>query len=385
MKTILIDKELSDWAIEIRRHLHQYPELSGQEYKTAAYIREHLETCNIDILESYESPNVIGYIKGTQGKKTIALRADIDALPIQEEGTKPVISKHDGIAHVCGHDGHTAILLAVAKWMALNRSSIKPNVKFIFQSSEEMTPSGAEKLIREGVLEDVDVIFGIHLWQGLEKEKIGITHGPMMASADDFEIEIFGSGGHGSMPDETIDPIYIATHVIQALQSIVSRSIKPIEPAVISVGKIHSGTSYNIIPSSAKLVGTVRAMTPEMVEFLKMKMSQLTSGICASFGATAEFNYIKGTPPLINDANESKIVEEVLRNSFGDECITVIQPVMGGEDFSHYLEVKPGVFMFVGMNGEVSKYPHHHPMFDIDEEVFPRAIELFIHLVLDYQ
>ena len=375
-------ESLTKRAIDDRRYLHQYPELSGQEFETSKFIRNRLMELNIDIL-SFGPPSVVALIKGSKGLKTIALRADIDALPIIEEGEKPYISKKTGIAHMCGHDGHTAILLAVAEWLSKNK--VEPNVVLIFQSAEEITPSGADLLIKQGVLEGIDAIFGIHLWQGLEKGKIGLTHGPMMASIDDFEIDIKGFGGHGSMPHETIDPIYIASSLIQAFQSIISRSINPIEAGVITVGNVQAGTTYNIIPDSARLIGTIRALTPETVDIIQTKMVNLTEGICRAFGAEGKVRFILGTPPLINDPNESKFVENIVCREFGHEVFELVNPVMGGEDFSYYLQKKPGAFIFVGMGGEKSQYPHHHPKFDLDEDVFPDAIKLFIELVNHYQ
>jgi len=374
-------KSLTKRAIDDRRYLHQYPELSGQEFETSKFIRNRLMELNIDIL-SFGPPSVVALIKGSKGSKTIALRADIDALPIVEEGEKPYISKKTGIAHMCGHDGHTAILLAVAEW--LSKNEVEANVVLIFQSAEEITPSGADLLIKQGVLEGIDAIFGIHLWQGLEKGKIGLTHGPMMASIDDFEIDIKGFGGHGSMPHETIDPIYIASNLIQAFQSIISRNINPIEAGVITVGNVQAGTTYNIIPDSARLIGTIRALTPQTVDIIQTKMVKLTEGICQAFGAKGKVRFIVGTPPLINDPNESRFVENIVCQEFGQEVFELNNPVMGGEDFSYYLQKKPGAFIFVGMGGEKSQYPHHHPKFDLDEDVFPDAIKLFIELVNHY-
>ncbi|WP_418301414.1 M20 metallopeptidase family protein [Lysinibacillus fusiformis] len=377
-------KCLTEQAIEDRRYLHQYPELSGQEYETCKFIRKRLEQLQIKILD-FNSPNVIALVEGTKGTKTIALRADIDALPIVEEGDKPYISQRPGVAHMCGHDGHTAILLAVAEWVSMNKEKIEPNVLLIFQSAEEITPSGADFLIQNGVLEGVDAIFGIHLWQGLEKGKIGLTHGPMMASVDDFEIEIQGYGGHGSMPHETVDPIYIASHVMQSFQSIISRNLNPIEAGVITVGNIQAGTTYNIIPDSAKLIGTIRALTPETVHTIQTKMVNLTEGICGAFGAQGKIDFILGTPPLINDSQESRFVESIVRENFGENVFKLVDPVMGGEDFAYYLKRKPGAFIFVGMGGEKSRYPHHHPRFDLDEDVFSDAIKLFIGIIMHYQ
>ncbi|WP_328589229.1 M20 metallopeptidase family protein [Litchfieldia alkalitelluris] len=377
-------EQLVEKLIKDRRYLHEHPELSGIEFETGKYIKERLESLEITILD-YKFPNVIGYIKGKVGKKTLALRADIDALPIVEEGDKPYLSKNHGVAHVCGHDGHTAVLLAVSEWIAQNQDEIEPNILLIFQSSEEITPSGAEALVRDGILENVDEIYGIHLWQGLKKGKIGLTYGPMMASADDFEITIEGSGGHGSMPQDTVDPIYIATHVIQALQSIVSRNLNPVHPSVISVGRIEAGTAYNIIPNNVKLYGTVRGLTLDDVTILRQQMLKLTAGICASFGAKGSVRYIIGTPPLVNHPEQSKYIEKVIRTTFGDDTFELVEPVMGGEDFAYYLLKKPGSFIFVGMGGEKSKYPHHHPRFEIDEDVLPNAVKLFIEIIKNYQ
>jgi amidohydrolase len=377
-------QSLAEWAVHHRRHLHQYPELSGQEFETCAYIRRCLEELQLEILP-YQPPNVVALLRGTGGRKTIALRADIDALPVTEEGDKSYLSKNAGVAHVCGHDGHAAVLLAAAKWLSENRQQVKSNVLFIFQSSEEMLPSGAEALVKQGVVDQADAVFGIHLWQPLAKGKVGVAHGAMMASADDFRIEIEGKGGHGSMPHETVDPIYIASHVIGALQSVVSRRVNPIQPAVISVGKIEAGTTYNIIPNRAFLSGTLRAQSEETRRFMAAEMKQVVEGICASFGAKGTFEIDWGTPAVVNDKGMSRYVERVATETFGRENVVHVDPVMGGEDFSYYLERKPGAFVFIGMNGEKSRYPHHHPRFDLDEEVFPIAINLFVQLVRQFE
>ncbi|MED1852798.1 amidohydrolase [Brevibacillus borstelensis] len=384
MTRALCTPELAQWAVGHRRYLHQNPELSGVEFETGEYIKKCLQELDIEILD-FPAPSVVGFLKGTEGKKTIALRADIDALPVLEEGEKDgYISKREGIAHVCGHDGHTAVLLAAAKWLSENRQEVKPNVLFLFQSSEEMLPSGAEKLVAQGAVDQADAVFGLHLWQPLEKGKIGITYGAMMASADDYRIVIEGKGGHGSMPHETIDPIYIASHVIGALQGIVGRRMNAIEPAVISVGKIEAGTTYNIIPNQAVMSGTFRSHSEATRRALAEEMKRTVEGICAAFGAKGTLEVDWGTPPVVNDKEMSQFVEQVVTEKLGSELLVHVDPVMGGEDFSHYLLKKPGAFVFVGMNGEKSAYPHHHPCFDIDEDVMPTAINLFIQLVKQF-
>lgn len=371
-------------AVEERRYLHQHPELSGKEYETSKYIRGRLEALGIEIL-NFQPPSVVGFVKGQAGEKTLALRADIDALPMEEEGDKPYLSKNPGVAHTCGHDGHTAMLLAVAEWIVKNRQDVDHNIVLIFQSSEEITPSGAEFLVNQGVLEGVDAIFGLHLWQGMKLGMLGLAHGPQMASCDDFEITIEGYGGHGASPHETVDPIYVASHLMQALHGIVSRKLNPITPGVVTIGKIEAGSTYNIIPSSASLHGTVRGLTVEAVETMRSQIEKLTEGICSAFGAKGKVDFILGTPPLVNDVKQSGLVEEVIRESFGNERFELVPPGMGAEDFSHYLLRKPGAFVFVGMGGEKSAYPHHHPKFDIDEDALPIGIQLFIEIIKGYK
>ncbi|MBW5471378.1 amidohydrolase [Brevibacillus formosus] len=371
---------LAQWAISERRYLHQYPELSGQEYQTAAYVRKYLQEWKMELIPC-EPPNVVGMLRGTDGKKTIALRADMDALPVVEEGEKPYLSKNEGVAHVCGHDGHTAILLAAAKWLSENRADVAPNVLFLFQSSEEMLPSGAQAIVRQGAIDDVDAVFGLHLWQPLERGKIGISMGAMMASADDLRIVITGRGGHGSMPHETVDPIYVASQVINAIQGIVARCVNPIEPAVISICRMEAGSTYNIIPNQAVLYGTLRAQSEKTRQLLARELKQTIETLCSAWGADAEVMVDWGTPPVVNDERMSRFVADVVTDQFGESCLAIVEPVMGGEDFSYYLERKPGSFIFVGMRGEKSCYPHHHPRFDIDEDVIPTAVELLIQLV----
>ncbi|WP_028778309.1 M20 metallopeptidase family protein [Shimazuella kribbensis] len=376
-----VSSTLAEWAIAHRRHIHQFPELSGQEWETHQYIKKHIQDLGLEILD-YQAPSLVAFLPGTDGTKTIGLRSDIDALPIQEEGEKTCISQRSGVAHVCGHDGHTAILLSVAKWASENRYRIKPNLVFVFQSAEEMGPSGAEALIEQGLLELLDEIYGLHLWQPLKKGKIGLLSGSMMASSDEFELVIHGSGGHGALPHETIDPIFVASQVISGIQSIISRKINPMEPAVITVGKVVAGTTYNIIPHEATLYGTLRAFTNEVREWLPIELERVAKGIAEAYGASISFKLLRGTPPVINDSNVSEFVKQVIVTSFPAKTYETIEPSMAAEDFSFYLQKKPGAFLFVGMNSEKSSYPHHDPRFDIDEESISMAIRFFCELIL---
>ncbi|GAB3805940.1 M20 metallopeptidase family protein [Virgibacillus kimchii] len=377
-------KALTAQAVEDRRYFHRYPELSWEEFETATFIKKRLQKLHIEILD-YPLPHVVGYIEGAEGNQTIALRADMDALPVKEEGDKPYQSNKPGISHACGHDGHMAVLLGVAEWLVQHHDQISPNIVLLFQPSEETEPSGAADLVEKGALDDVDAVYGLHLWQGLEKGKIGLAHGPMMASSDEFEITIQGSGGHGSTPHTTVDPIYISSHMIQALQAIVSRNTDPNETKVISVGSIEAGKTYNIIPDTVTMKGTVRAFSLETVHYIEKRIREVTEGICSTFHATGKVNYIKGTPPLINHEEESGRVEHAVQQAFGNDTFEEMKPIMGAEDFANYLLHKPGAFAFVGMDGEKSRYPHHHSRFDIDEEVLPHAMKLMIQIVKDYQ
>lgn len=383
LQTKNVDPDLIAWAIEQRRHFHMHPELSGQEYETAAYVKEKLTEFGIQMDEKYSAPNVIGYFKGTEGKKTIALRADMDALPIIEESDKPYKSTIPGIMHGCGHDGHTATLLATAKWMSANAHLVKNNIVLIFQSSEEASPSGAKKLVEEGILDKVDVIYGIHYMSNMPLGKIGFSTGYAMASSDDFDITIEGKGGHGGSPHETIDPIYISTHLIQAFQSIVSRNLNPLKGGVISIGGLQAGNSYNVIPEKVQLKGTIRALTFEGATFMHEKTAQLTKSICESFGAKGHYEFIEGTPPLYNHPEQCKVAKAIIEEIFGTDVFSVMEPVFGAEDYAYYLKEKKGAFINVGMQGPNSQYPHHHPKFDIDEEAIPAGIELMIGLALN--
>ncbi|WP_312473380.1 amidohydrolase [Neobacillus sp.] len=383
LQTKLVDSELKAWTIEQRRHFHMHPELSGQEYETAAYVKEKLAEFGIPLVNRFSAPNVVAFFKGTEGNKTVALRADMDALPLQEEGDKPYLSTVPGVMHGCGHDGHTAVLLAVAKWMSENPHLVKNNILLIFQSSEEASPSGAKQLVEEGVLDNVDVIYGIHLMSSMPLGKIGFATGYAMASCNDFDITIKGKGGHGGYPHDTVDPIYIATHLIQAFQSIVSRNLNPLHAGVISFGGMQAGNSYNVIPSEVKLKGTIRAMTHEAAELMHEKTAQLTEAICASFGATGCYEFIEGTPPLYNHPEACEVAKEIIEKTFGPDVFMAVEPVLGAEDYSYYLKEKIGAFIKVGMQSEKSQYPHHHPQFDIDEDAIPAAIELMLQLALN--
>ncbi|GED12269.1 M20 metallopeptidase family protein [Aneurinibacillus migulanus] len=375
--------EYAAWIVETRRHLHQYPELSHHEMKTAGYIREQLESMGL-VTRSYTGKDVVAYIEGTEAGKTVALRADIDALPIQEETELPFASQNPGVMHACGHDGHTAILLGAARALVNANVPFSGKIKLIFQHAEEVVPGGASELVEAGVLEDVDAIFGLHLWQNVDSGLLETCAGPIMAGSDSFTVKIQGRGGHGSMPHLTIDPIVIASHLVTQLQTVVSRSINPLYPAVISVGQIQSGDTYNIIPDTAQLQGTVRYFHPDVQDEIPPLIERLVNGVCASFGAVSTFEYVKGDPSVVNDSRMNSIVEQVGRKVLGEENVRPAVPSMAGEDFSYYLQRVPGAYFFLGIRNEQVAYSHHHPRFTIDEKMLPVGSKLLAGIALEY-
>ncbi|MCF6094943.1 amidohydrolase [Microaerobacter geothermalis] len=381
-------QELSPWTVEVRRYLHQHPELSREEKETAKYIKRHLEEMGIEVM-SYGETDVIGLLKGTATRgdkqtKTVALRADIDALPVTEETGLRFASKNKGIMHACGHDGHTSILLTVAKVLSERKHLIKGNIKFIFQHAEEVVPGGAEGLVKAGVLDDVDAIFGLHLWQPVKSGIIAVKPGPIMAGADEFLIRIKGKGGHGSMPHDTVDPVVVASSLIMNLQTLVSRSINPLYPVVVSVGTLQAGTTYNVIPDTAYLRGTIRYFHHEVQDSMPGLIRRLSEGICSAFGAACEVEYTYGDPPVINDEEMNHLVQQAASFVVGEENVIEATPSMGGEDFAYYLQKKPGCFFFVGIQNDQNVYPHHHPKFDIDEEMLPVGAAVMTTIALSY-
>lgn len=375
---------LEKQAIAHRRHLHRYPELSGEEHETTRYIADRLRELGIRLLD-FDGPGVVAQIDAVPaGGPVVALRADIDALPVPEDGSKPTLSERSGVSHACGHDGHTAILLTVAEWVASHADRLRTSVRFIFQSSEEQIPSGAERLVRSGVLEGVDHIFGLHLWQELEKGKVGVVEGPMMASTDDFDITLIGPGGHGAMPQESVDLIVTAARLVTDLQTIVGRKQDPLRPLVITTGHLEAHGNHNVLPARALLQGTVRALDQDTRDHAQRWITEATNAAAAQSGAEVDLFYQRGTPPVINDSAAAAFVRTAAERHCPDASVTSIRPVMGGEDFSFYLEERPGAFAFVGMGGPVSRHAHHTPRFDIDEDVLMTGVELMTGIIDEY-
>ena len=379
----LVTPELEAQAIAWRRHLHEHPELSFQEHETSAFLFELIGGADGVELERPTETSVVAYLRTGRPGPTLALRADIDALPIDEETGLEFASKTPGVMHACGHDGHTAMLLAAFNALHARRDELTGEIRFIFQHAEELLPGGARDLVRAGVMDGVDLVVGAHLFSLDELGKVGVLPGPHTAAADLFTIEIRGRGGHGAAPHKAVDPVAAAAQVVTGLQHVVSRVVDPIERAVVSVCTIHGGTAGNVIPETVELGGTVRTFTPEVQATVREAMERFAKGIAEAHGATATLSYEEGYAPVVNDEQASALVEAAVRAELGDDAFFVPEPIMGGEDFSAYLQATPGAFFIVGAGGE-EHYPHHHPRFDWDEQAMRNGIAVFVRLALDY-
>ena len=379
----LVTPELEAQAIAWRRHLHAHPELSFAEHETSAFLFELLGGLDGLELERPTETSLVATMRTGRPGKTLALRADIDALPIQEETGLEFASENPGVMHACGHDGHTAMLLAALNALHERRDELTGEIRFIFQHAEELGPGGAGQLVEAGVMEGVDMVVGAHLFSLDPLGKVGVLPGPHTAASDVFGIEIRGKGGHGAAPHEAVDPVTAAAQVVSGLQHVVSRVVDPIERAVVSVTQIHAGTADNIIPESVELRGTVRTFSPEVRDAVRQAMERFANGIAEGHGCTSTFTYEEGYDSVVNDEEASALVEAAVREELGDDAFFVPPPIMGGEDFSAYLKAAPGAFFIVGAGGE-DNYPHHHPRFDWDESAMRNGIAVFTRVALDY-
>ena len=375
--------EIEDDLVAWRRDFHRHPEVAFQEERTSRVLREHLEALGLKV-QSMAGTGLRADLQGGGDGPTVALRADIDALPIQEQGDKEYISQNPGAAHCCAHDGHMAVVLGAAKVLSGMKASLNGNVAFLFQPAEELPPGGAVGMIEEGALEGVDAVFGLHFWQPLPTGQVGAVKGPLMAAADNFRISVKGKAGHGSMPQQTVDSILTASQLVVSLQSIISRNLDPLKPGVVSFGTIHGGTVYNIIPEEVKLTGTVRSFDPEVQALARERLLDITLKTCEAFGAQGEMEYEPGYPPVVNPPEMVDFALDVAAKALGPDRIARIDPVMGGEDFAYFLQKIPGAFLFFGM-GDGQSLPHHHPGFDMDEKALPQATLLLTALVLEFQ
>lgn len=368
----------------IRRDLHAHPELNYRECRTAQLVSELLTALDFEVRTQVGSTGVVGLLRGGKPGKVVALRADMDALPIQEESGVSHASQVPGLMHACGHDGHTACLLGVARVLANHRKQLRGAVKFIFQPAEE-AGAGAERMIAEGVLENPEVegIFALHSWPDLPPGTIGVKYGVMMASTDLFRVAVTGKGAHGAKPHEGLDPIVAGANVIVQLQSIVSRQRDPVDPVVLTVGKVHGGTAPNVIPDRVEMEGTLRTLSERTREAMVTALRRVASRTCEAHGARAHVRVIPGYPVTVNDDGIVTFVAEVARDLLGEAAVeTLTAPSMGGEDFSYYLQRVPGCMFRLGI-GEASGHLHS-PKFDFNDEALQPGILLLSGLAMEF-
>ncbi|TCO76887.1 M20 family metallopeptidase [Marinisporobacter balticus] len=377
-------QKYKQYNVDLRREFHMYPEPSMKEFRTSNRVIEELEKMGIECKKVAET-GVVGIIRGEMSGKTVALRADMDALELTEATTKDYKSKVDGMMHACGHDGHTSSLLTAAQILNDMKDELRGNVKLIFQPGEEIA-MGARKMIEEGVMETVDGILGIHLWNDMDVGKISVEAGPRMASAGIFKINIRGKGGHGSMPNQGVDAVVVGSAMVMNIQSIVSREISPLHPAVISVGIFHSGTRFNVIAGEAYLEGTTRCFDTEVNNSFEERIKRVAENTAKSYRAEVDFSYKQVVIPTINDPNMSFIAQRSVEKICGKDAIGIYEKTTGGEDFPYYTQKAPGVFAFVGTKNEdkLENYPHHHPKFDIDEDALEVAAALYAQFAFDF-
>ncbi|MGA2963676.1 MAG: amidohydrolase [Candidatus Korobacteraceae bacterium] len=372
--------------VEMRRHFHQHPELGFKEVDTAKYIVDYLSALGLEIQCGVAGTGVVALLKGKSAGKTIALRADMDALPITEQSGAPYASQNPGVMHACGHDAHMAGLLGAAKVLSGMKDQLKGQVKFIFQPAEE-GPGGAKPMIEAGVLEGVDAIVGCHVWYELPIGTIGFKHGPAQACLDAIDVTIKGKGSHGAWPHQGIDSIVTAAQVVSALQTISAREVSPLEPVVVTIGTINGGQAYNIIADRVAMKGTVRALSSELRASLPERIERIIAGVCKAMRAEYEFSYHFGYPVTVNEETMTVFAEGVAGKIVGTDRVSRVPlPVMGGEDFAYYAEKIPGTYAWIGMQNDAKGifHAHHTDKFDMDEDVLVTVAQFLTLSAIEY-
>jgi amidohydrolase len=373
--------------IEIRRHIHSHPELSGQEYQTAAFVAGVLSSSGLHVQEAVGKTGVIGELQGTgEDKRILAIRTDMDALPIQERSGVEFTSRTEGVMHACGHDVHTTVGLGTAMILSQIAEEISGKVRFLFQPAEEIA-QGAGWMVADGAMDQVNGILGIHVFPSIPAGSIGVRYGALTAAADDLEIIIMGESGHGARPHEAIDAIWIASQVITTLQQAISRTQNPLRPVVLSIGKINGGRAPNVIADKVQLLGTVRSLHPETRANLPNWIEKIVASVCNSYGATYQVNYRQGVPSVQNDYFLTQLLQSSAEEAWGSDRVQVLpEPSLGAEDFSVYLEHSPGTMfrLGVGFPDRLINYPLHHPQFEIDESAIVTGVVTMAYTVYRY-
>lgn len=380
--------ELEEELITLRRDFHMHPELGYEEYRTSQIVYDYLNSLGLEV-KKVAKTGVVGLLRGKQSGKTVMLRADIDALPQNEEAEVPFKSVNKGVMHACGHDGHTAMLLIAAKILCKYKDNISGNVKFVFQPNEE--EAGALDMINEGVLGDpkVDAAFGIHLWTPLKSGAVGLSEGPVMAALEEFDLEIYGKSGHTGSPHTALDPIIASSNIIQTIQSIQTREIDPLNPITIMIGKINGGTGRNIIAQKVEIGGTIRFLFKnEEVEkkALLEKFERVINGICEAMNVKYDLKFIPSNPSLQNNARMVSYIRNAVTETYGTDENIAEYRCMAGEDFAEFSQRVPSAFYFIGNGNELKEtmYPHHHPRFALDEDTLKYGVEMHVRSILNY-
>ncbi len=364
-----------------RRHLHQHPELSFHETQTAQFVADLLGSFGGLEISRPTPTSVVARLTGGAGPgPVLAIRADIDALPIREANSHEFVSLTPGVMHACGHDGHTAMLLGAAKILVSRRAELRGEVRFLFQHAEELYPGGASEMVAAGVLDGVDMIIGSHLWLGLPYGQVGVKAGALMASLNTFRVTVEGTGGHAAMPQQTVDPIVVAAQIVTNLQHIVARNVDPLASAVISVTQINGGSTTNVIPGSVELSGTVRTFDSALRAKIPELMERTIAGVTAAHGARYRWEFEPGYSAVVNDETATELVRRAVVRALGVELMVEATPTMGSEDFAAYQQQVPGAFFFIGARNEERGivYPHHHERFDLDERALDLGTRIFV-------
>lgn len=378
----LID-EHRDLIISTRRDLHRIPETAFAEKKTSAYVAQYLEREGLEVTTGIAGTGVLGLMQAAGRGRTLMIRSDMDALPLEEDTGLAFASTHPGAMHACGHDGHMAMVLGAVTVLNQLKNRLKGTIKFLFQPAEE-GPGGAKPMIEAGVLENprVDYAVGCHLWPTGAEGTVGVKAGPLMAAMDRFDLKIIGRGGHGAMPHLCVDALEVSTQVVNALQRMVSRHMNPLRPAVVTVGSLHAGSTFNVIAGEAKLSGTTRTFDREIWSSWKPRMEKIIAGVCKSMGATYELQYAQGYPPLVNDASMADLVRKCAAAVVGPDRVVEPEPTMGGEDMAFFLEKSRGCFFFLGV-GREGCAPIHNPRFDFNEDVLLLGVQTYCRIAME--
>ena len=384
--TAVTPETVREQVVAWRRHLHQHPEPSFHEHQTSQFVADTLEAIGgLDITRSTPTSVMARLIGGAGAGPVLAMRADMDALPILEANTHNFVSRTPGVMHACGHDGHTAMLLGAVQVLVAQRAALRGEVRFLFQHAEELYPGGASQMVAAGVLDGVEMILGAHLWSSLPVGLVGTRPGALLASLNTFRIAIDGAGGHAAMPQQTVDPIVIAAQVVTNLQHVVARNVDPLASAVISVTQIHGGTTTNVIPGQVDMAGTVRTFDPALRAKLPELMERVVAGVTAAHGATYRWTFEPGYAAVINDVAANDLVRRAVVRALGEAALVDATPTMGAEDFSAYLELVPGAFFFIGAKNKEKGIvqPHHHERFDVDEDALDHGTRIFVAAALE--